>query len=78
VQVGLRVNIENLVLGISKFNVNKVIRLIENKLEQNQDLDKIRANKFIDNIVNALDVTASRKKFRIPRVWDGKKCSQMR
>jgi len=33
----------------------------------------VKANKFIDNIVDALDVTASTKKFRILRVWDAKK-----
>jgi len=62
----------------SEFNVNE-LRLIENKLEHNQDLDvSVRANKFIDIITDTLDVTAPRKKFRIPRVWDGKNGSQMR
>jgi len=32
-----------------------------------------RANKLVDNIVNVLDVMAPRKKFRIPKVWEGKK-----
>jgi len=39
----------------SEFNINEFIRLIENKLKQNQDLDvSVKANKFIDNIVDVL------------------------
>lgn len=58
----------------NKFNIDEFIRLIENKLEKRQDLNvNVRAKKFIDSIVEALDCTAPRKTFRIPKVWEGKR-----
>ncbi|XP_070169431.1 uncharacterized protein PF3D7_1120000-like [Polyergus mexicanus] len=47
---------------------------VENKLEKNQDMNiSVRAKKFVDSFINALDATAPRKNFRIPRIWEGKK-----
>lgn len=31
-----------------------------------------RASRFVNSIVDALDITAPRKEFRIPKVWEGK------
>lgn len=57
-----------------EFNIDEFIKLVENKLEKNQDMNiSVRAKKFVDSIVNALDATAPRKNFRIPRIWEGKK-----
>ncbi|XP_070165611.1 uncharacterized protein [Polyergus mexicanus] len=65
---------KNLVLRIIEFNIDEFIKLVENKLEKNQDMNiSVRAKKFVDSIVNALDATAPRKNFRIPRIWEGKK-----
>jgi len=67
------------VLGITKSLMNEFAILVKNKIQETQgcqcecmDVSK-RANKLVHNIVNALDVTALRKKFRIPKVWEGKK-----
>lgn len=58
----------------SEFNVDEFNRLIEDRIGQSQGLEvSERAKKFVDNIVDALDNTAPKKKFRIPRVWEGKK-----
>ncbi|XP_070154026.1 uncharacterized protein [Polyergus mexicanus] len=57
-----------------EFNIDEFIKLVENKLEKNQDMNiSVRAKKFVDSIVNALDAIAPRKNFRIPRIWEGKK-----
>jgi len=61
-----------------EFDVNEFTILMKNKIQEWQgcqcecmDVSE-RANKLVDNIVNALDVTA-KKKFRIPKVWKEKK-----
>jgi len=53
---------------------------VKNKIQERQECQcecidvSERANKLVDNIVNALDVTAPRKKkFKISKVWEGKK-----
>ena len=44
-----------------------------NRIRQRQDLEiNRRANKFVDSIVEALDIIAPKKKFKIPKVWEGK------
>jgi hypothetical protein len=56
------------------FDVDEFTRLVENKLEHNRDLDvSVRATKFVDSIVDALDATAPRKLVRIPKIWEGKR-----
>jgi len=46
---------------------------VENRIVQGQDLEvNRRAKKFVDSIVEALDIIAPKKKFRIPKVWEGK------
>lgn len=58
----------------SNFNIEEFNNSVENNLERNQDLDvSARAKKFVDVMVEALDITAPRQKFRIPKVWEGKK-----
>lgn len=55
----------------SEFEIDKFIRLVENKLERNHSLDvNARATKFVDNIVEALDIVGQ---CRIPKIWEGKK-----
>lgn len=47
--------------------------MIENKLEENQDLDiNARAKKFVNDIVDALNITVPREKFRNPKVCEEK------
>jgi exonuclease III len=61
------------------FDANEFAILVKNKLHESQGCQcecmyvSERAKKLIDSIVNALDITAPRKKFRIPKVWEGKK-----
>lgn len=60
--------------NFKEFNVEEFIKLVENNLEKSQDMDvSVRAKKLVDNIVDALDATAPKKKFRIPKIWEGKK-----
>lgn len=56
----------------NNFNVEEFIRLIGNKIERdNEGVEiNIRAKRFVNIIVDALDITASKKKFRIPKVWE--------
>src|SRR5580765_731221 len=47
-----------------EFNVDEFIKLVENNLEKCQDMNvSVRAKKLVD-IVDALDATAPKKKFR--------------
>lgn len=58
----------------SEFNVDEFNRLIEDRIDQGQGLEvSERAKKFVDITVDSLDNVAPRKKFRIPKVWEGKK-----
>jgi len=70
-----KISIGNLALEvISEFDVNEFTRLVENKLHKNRDTDvSIRAIKLVDSIVEALDIVVPIRKFRIPKVWEGKK-----
>jgi len=53
-----------------EFDVNEFAILVKNKIQERQECHcecidvSERANELVDNIVNALDVTAPRKKFR--------------
>jgi len=59
--------------------VNEFAVLVKKKIQERQECQcecidvSERANKLVDNVVNALNVTSPRKKFRIPKVWEGKK-----
>ncbi|XP_025263168.1 uncharacterized protein LOC112637508 [Camponotus floridanus] len=62
-----------------EFDVNEFAILVKNKLQKSQgcqcecmDVSE-RAKQLIDSIVDALDVMAPKKKYRIPKVWEGKK-----
>jgi len=60
--------------NFKEFNVDEFIKLVENNLEKSQDMNvSVRAKKLVDNIVDALDTTAPKKIFRIPKIWEGKK-----
>lgn len=53
----------------SKFSIDEFISLMENRMGEGQDLEvNRRAKKFIDSIVEALDIIAPKKNFRIPKV----------
>lgn len=65
----------------SKFQIDEFIKVIEERIEYKGELDvHVRAESFVRNIVNALDVVAPKRKFKIPRVWEGKKwyCDDIR
>jgi len=58
----------------SGFNTEDFVKMVESNLEIRQDLDiDVRATKLINNIINALDISAPKKIFRIPKIWEGKK-----
>lgn len=57
----------------NKFSIDELSLLVENNIEQSlvQESNE-RACRFVNSIVNALDITAPKKEFRIPKVWEGK------
>ncbi|XP_039311711.1 uncharacterized protein LOC120359162 [Solenopsis invicta] len=62
-----------------EFDEDEFVILVKNRLQESQgwqcecvDVSE-RAKKFVNSIVDALDVMAPKKKFRIPKVWEGKK-----
>lgn len=58
----------------NNFNIDEFNKLLENEVKLVQGIDaSAKARKFVDNIVGALDATAPKKNFRIPKVWEGKK-----
>ncbi|EZA50288.1 hypothetical protein X777_11299 [Ooceraea biroi] len=58
----------------SKINVHNFVLLMEENKIQGQELCvNVKANNFVNSIVNVLDIVAPKKKFRIPKVWEGKK-----
>ncbi|EZA56792.1 hypothetical protein X777_03197, partial [Ooceraea biroi] len=58
----------------SKINVDNFVLLMEENKIQGQELCvNVKANNFVNSIVNVLDIVAPKKKFRIPKVWEGKK-----
>lgn len=58
----------------SKFHIGEFLSTVETSLEHNDELElNLRAEKFVQSIVSALDTTAPKKKFRIPKIWEGKK-----
>lgn len=57
----------------SKFHIGDFFKAVEERIEHIDKLDvNVRAEKFIQNIVNALDIVALKKKFKIPKIWEGK------
>lgn len=58
----------------SRFIVDEFVKIVESNLGIEQELDiNVKARKLIDSTVDALDISASKKVFRIPTVWEGKK-----
>lgn len=58
----------------SKFLIDDFLYKVEEKLERKGNLEvNERVEKFIQNMVAALDMVAPKKKFKIPKVWEGKK-----
>lgn len=61
------------------FDVDKFAILVKNKLQEKQGCQcecmgvSERAKKLVNGMVDALDVMAPKKKFRIPKIWEGKK-----
>lgn len=57
----------------SRFNADEFVKIVESKLGIGQEFDiNVRARKLIDSIVDALDISAPKKIFRLPKVWEGK------
>lgn len=58
----------------SEFDGEKFRNLVEHNLERNCDLDvSMRAERLINNIVEALDELAPKKRIRIPKILEGKR-----
>lgn len=63
----------------SRYNADEFVKLVESNLEKGYELDidnldiNVRAKNLINSIVDALDISAPRKIFRIPKIWEGKK-----
>lgn len=58
----------------TKFHIGEFFKAIEERREYRDDLDvNVRAEKFVQSIVDALDIVALKKKFKIPKIWEGKK-----
>lgn len=58
----------------SKFHIGDFFKALEERIEHIDELDvNVRAEKFIQNIVNALDIVAPKEKFKIPKILEGNK-----
>ncbi|EZA51985.1 hypothetical protein X777_09444, partial [Ooceraea biroi] len=58
----------------SKFHIGEFLKAVEERIEHRDDLDvNVRAKKFVQNMVDALDMVAPKKKCKIPNIWEGKK-----
>lgn len=58
----------------SKFNIDEFLYAVEERLERPNNLGvNERAEKFVQNMVAALDTVAPKKRFKIPKIWEGKK-----
>ncbi|KAL6254749.1 hypothetical protein P5V15_014075 [Pogonomyrmex californicus] len=58
----------------SKFWIDDFLYAVEERLEQKDNLEvNERAQKFVQNMVAALNIVAPKKKFKIPKLWERKK-----
>jgi len=58
----------------SKFHTGEFFKALEEGIKYRDDLEvNVRAEIFVQNVVNALDIVAPKKKFKIPKIWEGKK-----
>jgi len=45
---------------------------LEEGIKYEEDLEvNVRSEIFVQNVVNALDIVAPKKKFKIPKIWKG-------
>ncbi|XP_076300562.1 uncharacterized protein LOC143218884 [Lasioglossum baleicum] len=57
----------------NRYSAEEFVKLVESNLGKGQELDiNLRARKLINSIVDALDTSAPKKIFRIPKIWEGK------
>ena len=62
----------------SRFNADDFTKLVENILRDKQELVgqqidvNIRARRLTNSMVEALDISAPKKVFKIPKIWEGK------
>jgi len=57
----------------NEFDVDQFVETVENGLEHNRNMNvSERARRLVDNMVHALDMIASKKQFKIPKIWEGK------
>ncbi|XP_011636472.1 uncharacterized protein LOC105426752, partial [Pogonomyrmex barbatus] len=67
------------VRNYKEFDEGEFVMLVKNKLQESQGWQCVRmgvserAEKFVNSIVNALDVMAPKRKIRIPKIWERKK-----
>jgi len=68
-------NIGSLLIGIIyKFHIGEFLKALEERIKCRDNLEvNVRAEVFVQNMVNALDIVAPKKKFKIPKIWKGKK-----
>jgi len=58
----------------SKFHINEFFKALEEGIKYRDDLEmNVKAEIFVQNVVNALDIVAPKKKFKIPKIWEKKK-----
>jgi len=62
---------ENIVSKYSEFDVDKLVESVENELDMNtnnRDMDTSkRVTRLMDNMVQALNVIAPKKQFKMPK-----------
>jgi len=58
----------------NKFHIGVLLKALEEGIKYRDDSEvNVRAEIFVQNVVNALDIVAPKKKFKIPKIWEGKK-----
>jgi len=58
----------------SEFDIDLFVETLKNGLEHNKNRNvNERAGRLVENMVQALNVVAPKKQFKIPRRWEGKR-----
>jgi len=58
----------------NKFHIGEFFKALEEGIKYRDDLEvNVKVEIFVQNVVNTLDIVASKKKFEIPKIWEGKK-----
>jgi len=58
----------------NKFHISEFLKALEEGIKYRDDLEvNVKAEVFVQNVVNALNIVVPKKKFKIPKIWEGKK-----